>query len=415
MALFASPGTPAQDSDPVDVEAAAVEEGISLEDLGDRLHYYTKSQLEQLAGEWLAKVQASEKAIANASIANRKAGSDAEKEKLRTTATQLREERGLRVERLEAVLEALESKGGDAEEARLFVYGLSGALSVEGSDPNAWLQAITAWLVSKDGGILWGLSILKFIGILFFALVASRLLGSLTNKAVSRMRTASELLRVFLGTTVRKVVFFVGFVVALGALGVPTGPFMAAIGAAGFVIGFALQGTLGNFAAGVMILLYRPFDIGNVVNVAGVTGKVEKMSLVSTTVLTPDNQMIVVPNSSIWGDVITNINGLPTRRVDLVFGIGYEDDIGKAKKILAEVLDKHDKVLADPEPMIRVGELADSSVNILCRPWAKTEDYWDVHFDVLLTVKERFDAAGISIPFPQRDIHLYSAGASAEA
>jgi len=155
-----------------------------------------------------------------------------------------------------------------------------------------------------------------------------------------------------------------------------------------------------------MILLYRPYDIGDAVSVAGVTGKVNAMTLVSTTILTFDNQIVVVPNSSIWGGVITNITGSSTRRVDMVFGIGYSDDIEKAQKILEDVLTAHSKVLSTPAPVVKMHELADSSVNFVARPWTKTADYWDVYWDITRTVKERFDKESISIPFPQMDVHV---------
>ena len=196
-------------------------------------------------------------------------------------------------------------------------------------------------------------------------------------------------------------------------IGIDVGPFVAAIGAVGFIVAFALQGTLSNFAAGLMILLYRPYDVGQVVTVAGVTGKVSAMSLVSTTLLTPDNQIVTVPNGSIWGGIITNITGNPTRRVDMVFGISYGDDIGKAMAILDEVVKAHELVLADPAPVIQLDQLADSSVNFVVRPWSKTSDYWTVKWDLTRAVKERFDREGISIPFPQRDVHLFPAEAAA--
>ena len=174
----------------------------------------------------------------------------------------------------------------------------------------------------------------------------------------------------------------------------------------GFIIGFALQGTLGNFAAGLMILMHRPYDVGDVVSTAGVTGFVKSMNLNTTTIKTFDNQVVVVPNGSIWGDNIINVTGSDTRRVDMVFGIGYGDDIGKAQGILEDILKSHELVLADPEPNVKVHELGDSSVNFVCRPWTQTSNYWTVYWDITRTVKERFDAEGVSIPFPQRDVHV---------
>jgi small conductance mechanosensitive channel len=210
---------------------------------------------------------------------------------------------------------------------------------------------------------------------------------------------------------VRKATFLVGLVVALSMLEVNIGPFLAAIGAAGFIIGFALQGTLSNFAAGIMILLYRPYDIGDFVNVAGVSGTVSAMTLVSTTLKLPDNQTVVIPNNSIWGDIITNVTGSETRRVDMVFGIGYDDDIAKAQGILEKIVKDHPLVLGSPEAVVRVNELADSSVNFVCRPWAKTSDYWTVYWDITRQVKEQFDQNSISIPFPQRDVHVHQISA----
>jgi small conductance mechanosensitive channel len=157
-----------------------------------------------------------------------------------------------------------------------------------------------------------------------------------------------------------------------------------------------------------MILLYRPYDVGDLIDVGGVYGKVDKMSLVSTSISTLDNQMIVVPNNKIWGDVIKNVTAQDKRRIDMVFGIGYSDDITRAEEVLNEILKSHDKILDDPEPVVRLHTLNDSSVDFVVRPWVKIDDYWDVYWDVTKTVKLRFDEEGISIPFPQRDVHVYN-------
>jgi small conductance mechanosensitive channel len=161
------------------------------------------------------------------------------------------------------------------------------------------------------------------------------------------------------------------------------------------------------------MLIYRPFDISDWIKVAGVLGKVESMNLLSTQLRTPDNQLIIVPNNSVWGDVITNVTGITQRRIDLVFGIGYSDDIDKAQNILEDILEGHDLVLKEPEAIVRLHELAESSVNFICRPWVKPDDYWDVYWDITREVKRRFDAEGVSIPFPQRDVHLYQENKSA--
>ncbi|MDW2068516.1 mechanosensitive ion channel family protein, partial [Vibrio sp. 1579] len=170
------------------------------------------------------------------------------------------------------------------------------------------------------------------------------------------------------------------------------------------IIGFALQDTLSNFAAGMMLLIYRPFDVGDFVYAGGVDGKVSHMSLVNTTIRTFDNQIIIVPNSKIWGDVIKNVTHERIRRVDMVFGIGYADDLLKAESVLTDIVTSHPAVLRAPEPMIKVHTLNTSSVDFIVRPWVKTDDYWEVYWDVTKEVKLRFDREGISIPFPQQDV-----------
>lgn len=199
-------------------------------------------------------------------------------------------------------------------------------------------------------------------------------------------------------------------IAAAGQLGIETTSFLAILGAAGLAVGLALKDSLSNFASGVMLVLFRPFRVGDVVNAGGVTGKVQAISIFNTILHTPDNQKIIVPNSKITSDVITNVTANDTRRVDMVMGIGYEDDIDQAKALLTKLVTEHPKVLKSPAPTIAVSELADSSVNFIVRPWAKTEDYWDVYFELTESFKKAFDEAGISIPYPQQDVHLFMEG-----
>jgi len=195
-------------------------------------------------------------------------------------------------------------------------------------------------------------------------------------------------------------------IAALDQLGVPTTSLVAIFGAAGLAIGLSLQDSLKNFAAGVMIILNRPFSAGHVVEVAGVMGVVEKVGVFSTMMTTPDNREITIPNGSIYGDVITNYSARDTRRIDLVIGISYDDDIKQAKEILQDILVKEDRILDDPAPGVAMGELADSSVNFNVRPWVNASDYWPVRSEILEQVKMRFDAVGISIPYPQQDVNI---------
>ena len=250
-------------------------------------------------------------------------------------------------------------------------------------------------------------AVIFLLVILAFRILA-RLLSGFLRKALTRSKLQpTQLFLEFVCGTTRKVTNILGILMTLAVLGVPLGPLLAGVGVLGFVVGFALQETLSNFASGVMILLYRPYDIGDVITSGGVTGKVQSMSLVSTTISTPDNQVQIVPNNSIWGGVITNVTANDTRRVDLVAGIGYDDDIEKAEATLGRILEEHELVLADPAPVVQLHELADSSVNFVVRPWVRTPDYWKVYWDLTRSIKLEFDRAGLSIPFPQSEVHLH--------
>ncbi len=260
-----------------------------------------------------------------------------------------------------------------------------------------------------------------FFRVLLFLLIvmAFKLLAGVVTRIVKRTFAKADvpvpmLVKNMAISFTSKAILLVGLFIALSQMGLEIGPLLAGVGVVGFVVGFALQETLSNFASGLMILIYQPFDVGNVIEAAGVAGKVSSMSLVSTTILTFDNQKLIVPNNKIWGDVIRNKTSETTRRVDMVFGIGYADDINRAERVLSEIIASHELVLDDPAPMIRLNTLGESSVDFIVRPWTKTEDYWTVYWDVTRAVKKRFDEETISIPFPQRDIHVYHEAASGE-
>ena len=243
--------------------------------------------------------------------------------------------------------------------------------------------------------------------ILFVFWQLGKIVQRLLDRAFSSSRVRmSHLLKKMIVSMCRNAIFFIGLLLAITQMGISLGPLLAGLGIAGFIIGFALQDTLSNFASGVMILIYRPFDVGDVVEAGGVQGKVSHMSLVNTTFMTLDNQRLVVPNNLIWQTVITNKTAQRVRRVDLTFGVSYGDDLDKVEKLLLEVVESHEAVLESPEPMIKLHELGESSVNFIVRPWVKTDDYWDTYWDLTKAVKQRFDKEGISIPFPQRDVHV---------
>ncbi len=320
--------------------------------------------------------------------------------------TDLMAERTLLIDRVNIVLAELDAKGGETAEYETYIKAISG-IKVDVTDASATWTTITGWLMSAEGGLRWAVNMIKFAVIVVVFYLLSIVAGKAAKRAFSKSTHFSTLLREFLVLSARRLVLFIGFFVALSALEINIGPVLAIIGAAGFVIAFALQNSLSNFASGLLMLMYRPFDIGDMIQVAGTLGKVESMSLLSTQLRTPDNQLVIVPNNSVWGDVIINVTGITQRRVDLVFGIGYSDDIDKAQKILEEIVQGHELVLKEPEYKVKLHELADSSVNFICRPWVRPDDYWDVYWDITREVKRRFDAEGVSIPFPQRDVHLY--------
>lgn len=253
--------------------------------------------------------------------------------------------------------------------------------------------------------------IVVFLVILFVFKIAGRIVGGLVGSALrkSRLKPTQLLLDFITGTTQNLILIF-GLIMALAVIGLEVAPLLAGIGVIGFVVGFALQETLGNFAAGIMILLYRPFDVGHFVTTGGVTGTVKAMSLVSTTITTPDNQVQIVPNGSIWGNVITNVTANPTRRIDLIASVHYRDDLDAAQAALVRVVNSNPRVLKDPAPVVRVERLGESSVDFVVRPWCKTDDYWDVRAEVTRSIKIELEKDGLTIPFPQRDIHLHQVG-----
>lgn len=231
---------------------------------------------------------------------------------------------------------------------------------------------------------------------------------------ILRKSEADAVLVDFVGTVVNVMITVLVVVAALDILGIPATSLVAVVGAAGLAVGLALKDSLSNFAAGVMLVLYRPFTKGNFVEAGGVSGTVEEVSLNSTLLVTPDNKEIIVPNGMIWGSTITNYSARDTRRVDLTFGVGYDDDLKLAAEVLARVCQANPKVLDEPAPAIFVSNLGDSSVDFACRPWVKSGDYWAVYAEVLQAAKIELEAAGLSIPYPQSDVYMHSVNTDKE-
>lgn len=250
----------------------------------------------------------------------------------------------------------------------------------------------------------WGISIVMAIAIFIIGKFVVGLLVSLAKKIMTKGKVDNILIN-FVASIIKTVLLLFVVIAALDQLGVDTTSMIALIGAAGLAIGLALQGTLQNLASGVMLIIFRPFSDGDFIEAGGVSGVVEEIGIFSITMRTADNREVIVPNGAIYGGTITNNSRRATRRVDMVFGIGYDDDLLKAKDILNRILSEDDRILADPAPAVAVGELADSSVNFNVRPWCNTPDYWGVYGDIHEKVKLTFDAEGISIPYPQMDVH----------
>jgi small conductance mechanosensitive channel len=253
--------------------------------------------------------------------------------------------------------------------------------------------------------IPWGIKILIALAIFYIGRMAVGVIVQIAGK-VLRAQEVDEMLVRFVLSIVRWILLLFVIIAALSQLGIDTTSLIALLGAAGLAIGLSLQSSLSNFASGVMIIVFRPFSKGDFVEAGGATGVIDDITIFTTTMTTPDNKEIIIPNGSVMGGNITNFSARPTRRVDMVFGISYDDDIRKAKALLEEIIAADDRVLADPAPVIVVGELADSSVNFLVRPWVNAADYWGVCWDTTETVKLKFDEAGLSIPYPQMDLHI---------
>ncbi len=253
---------------------------------------------------------------------------------------------------------------------------------------------------------LYGLKVLAAIAIFFAGKWLARTITDFTKKLMQK-KNVDETLVSFTGQLVY--ILLLGFVIIaiLGQLGIQTASIIAVLGAAGIAVGFALQGSLSNFAAGILLIVFKPFLKGDFIESGGSLGTVEEIRLFTTTLKSPDNKTIFIPNAKITSDTITNFSAKDTRRVDLVFGVSYSDDLDRVKKVIEDILNKDERVLKDPEPTVGVLELADSSVNIAVRPWVKTSDYWGFYFDTVKAVKQRFDAEDITIPFPQRDVHVH--------
>ncbi len=254
----------------------------------------------------------------------------------------------------------------------------------------------------------YGIKILVAVIIFFVGRWVAKMLKRLVENMLTKARLDETLVAFVCNLTYFGALAFT-IVAALGQLGIQTTSFIAVLGAAGLAVGLALQGSLANFAAGLLMIVFRPFEAGHYIEGAGTSGTVEEIHIFSTRLRTPDNKAVIIPNAKLMGDNIVNYSANETRRVDLLIGVSYDDDIKKVREVLQGIIQNDSRILKDPAPLIAVKELADNSVNFVVRVWVKAPEYWDVHFDTTEAVKQRFDEEGITFPFPQRDVHLFEA------
>jgi small conductance mechanosensitive channel len=276
--------------------------------------------------------------------------------------------------------------------------------------PDLGFDWAEVWTMIQTTGVDFGINVITAIVIFF----VGKWIVALVIKGLMKAMQKGDIdttLRRFIGNLARMLLMLFVIIAAINALGVQTASLIALIGAAGLAVGLALQGSLSNFAAGVLIVLFRPYKVGDWIEGGGVSGAVEEVQILTTVLKTGDNKRVIIPNSQIMGSTITNYSANETRRVDLVVGVSYSDDLDKVRKELEGLVAADDRILEDPAVTIAVSELADSSVNFVLRPWVKTADYWGVYFGLTEAIKKRFDEVGISIPFPQQDVHIHNVAA----
>ncbi len=257
----------------------------------------------------------------------------------------------------------------------------------------------------REWGALYGPRVVGAIAILILGRLVARGLRSLIRKALRKQKVDETLVSFTSSVSYAALMAFI-IIAALSQLGIQTASFVAVLGATGLAVGLALQGSLANFAAGVLMMLFKPFKVGDFIEGGGTSGVVEDISIFTTKLRTPDNKKVIIPNGKLTSDNVTNFTAADMRRVDIVAGVDHSEDLDRVKSVIADEMNRDDRILRDPPPMLGVVEIADSSVNIAVRPWVKTEDYWDVFFSLQERIKKRFDAEGIIIPYPQMDVHL---------
>ncbi len=404
LTLSALSGAPpvavAQDPDVAMAAVTTADPGIPLAQLELHLMPLRQDELAVEADAWLALLRGKVRQISDAQLAvqeqSQAASAGAGLAKLQT-------ERSGLIDRLGVVLDALAAKGGESESYRLYMNAVAGRNDGTGVlDVSAIRATAVGWLSSTEGGLKWARTAASLLLVVLGFWLLSRIVGKALERALSLSERMSGLLGDFLVRMARRVVLLIGVIEAVSVLGINIGPVIAVIGATGLVVALALQSSLSNVASGILILLYRPFDIGDGVEVAGISGKVETLTLVSTQIRAWDNKTMLVPNNAVWDGVITNATGTELRRVDVHIGVADSDDVTLALEIIQSITHDHELVLKKPVTVLRMHEISDSAVTIICGAWTRSEDYWTVYWDLARLVKDHFTASGLTLLFMRR-------------
>jgi small conductance mechanosensitive channel len=385
-----------------EAESPAIAEGLAdpdipREELELRLIPLTGAEHEELAEAWLAIVRAMTEAVVEQQLIIRGDDADAAEE-ARLRLTELNEERRGLFDKYSVVLNSWEAKGGDPDVIAGY-RAYRAAILVDEARQADWRTLVaqaTAWATNPEGGVALAINLGIIVAAFLGLLIVARIVRSFARRWINRIPNISRLLQAFLALVVYWLTIAFGLMIVLSALGVNITPLFALVGGASFIIAFAMQDTLSNLAAGLMIMINHPFDEGDSVDIGGVSGTVRSVSVVSTTVVTPENEVIVVPNSKVWGNVIRNATVTDTRRVDLVFGVARKESIEAAQGVLEATVKAHPLILPAPAPTVRVSELTDGAVKFIVQPWSRSADTGQVQSDLLRQVKENFEAAGIA-------------------
>jgi len=420
FAVLSGPVMAQDDAPPVAIESDAhaasdsparvTDPAIPPGELAHLLIPLTKPELAEATDRWLANVRAATQDIADLQADMKRNPAQPGDPRFARLKKMVELRAGL-LARFSMAVDSFERKGGDpARVADLRAYREAVLYEETAQAGTAALAgSLITWLGRADGG----LALLKRIGIALLALGAivlvARFARGFVHVWLGRFSRLSRLLQNFIATMFFWMFIIVGLLIVLASIDIDITPLFALIGGASFILAFAFQDTLGNLASGLMILVNQPFDEGDYIDVGGVSGTVQKVSIVATTIATVDNKIIVVPNRNVWGNVIVNASASDIRRVDLVFGASYEDPIQDVLDTINRVVAAHPKILSQPEPQVAADQLAASSVNYVCRPWVKAEDYLDVQWDLIRQVKEAFDARGLTMPYPQQEVRIKGA------